>query len=145
MLYSAISRVEPSAGAVQALRVSRGQDSRTARGHGRPHVAPASSPPRPPSPDAITFARESNVNLLDVDRAAEPDRKAHTDEQAQLLAAPGWRILAPDVRRCGVKMVKTGRRARVAVRWGCSNYPQVQDHDADAWCLMFRLVACGVG
>jgi len=77
------------------------------------------------TPDAITFARENGVNLLDVDGLLGLISKRTPDEQAALLAV----ALEGDYRRptcvnCGVKMVERAPRKGGSAFWGCTNYPR---------------------
>jgi len=77
------------------------------------------------TPDAITFARENGVNLLDVDGLLGLIGKRTPEEQAELLnvALNGdyWR---PTCVNCGVKMVDRTPRKGGSAFWGCMNYPQ---------------------
>lgn len=77
------------------------------------------------TPDAIAFARESGVNLLDVDGLLGLIARRTADEQAELLAV----ALEGDYRRptcvnCGVKMVQRVPRKGGSAFWGCSHYPR---------------------
>lgn len=77
------------------------------------------------TPDAITFARENGVNLLDVDGLLALIGKRTSEEQAELLAVAldgdYWR---PTCVNCGVKMVDRTPRKGGSAFWGCSNYPK---------------------
>jgi len=77
------------------------------------------------TPDAITFARENGVNLLDVDGLLSLIGKRTPDEQAELLAVAldgeYWR---PTCVNCGVKMVDRSPRKGGRAFWGCSHYPK---------------------
>lgn len=77
------------------------------------------------TPDAITFARENGVNLLDVDGLLSLIGKRTPDEQAELLAVAldgdYWR---PTCVNCGVKMVDRTPRKGGSAFWGCANYPK---------------------
>ena len=77
------------------------------------------------TPDAVTFAREAGVNLLDVDGLLGLIGKRTPDEQAELLAVAldgdHWR---PTCVNCGLKMVDRTPRKGGSAFWGCSNYPK---------------------
>lgn len=77
------------------------------------------------TPDAITFARENGVNLLDVDGLLGLIGKRTPDEQAELLAVAldgdYWR---PTCVNCGVKMLDRTLRKGGSAFWGCTNYPR---------------------
>jgi restriction system protein len=77
------------------------------------------------TPDAIAFARENGINLLDVDGLLGLIGKRNPDEQAELLAVAldgdYWR---PTCVNCGVKMVGRAPRKGGSAFWGCSNYPK---------------------
>jgi len=77
------------------------------------------------TPDAITFARENGVNLLDVDGLLGLIGKRTPDEQAELLAVAldgdYWR---PTCVNCGVKMLDRTPRKGGSAFWGCTNYPR---------------------
>ena len=77
------------------------------------------------TPDAITFACENGVNLLDVDGLLSLIEKRTPDEQAELLAVAlegeYWR---PTCVNCGVKMMDRSPRKGGRAFWGCSNFPQ---------------------
>jgi restriction system protein len=77
------------------------------------------------TPDAVTFARENGVNLLDVDGLLGLIGKRTPDEQAELLAVAldgdYWR---PTCVNCGVKMLDRTPRKGGSAFWGCTNYPR---------------------
>lgn len=77
------------------------------------------------TPDAVTFARENRVNLLDVDGLLGLIAKRTPEEQAELLAVAldgdYWR---PTCVNCGVKMVDRTPRKGGSAFWGCTNYPR---------------------
>ncbi|MEY4429558.1 MAG: hypothetical protein RLZZ182_2247 [Pseudomonadota bacterium] len=77
------------------------------------------------TPDAITFARENGVNLLDVDGLLGLIGKRTPDEQSELLAVAldgdYWR---PTCVNCGVKMLDRTPRKGGSAFWGCTNYPK---------------------
>lgn len=75
--------------------------------------------------DASAFARENDVNLLDVEKLLTLIAKRTTDQQSALLAVAlegdYWR---PTCVNCGVKMVDRTPRKGGSAFWGCSNYPK---------------------
>lgn len=75
--------------------------------------------------DAITFARENGVNLLDVDGLLRLIGQRAPGEQAELLAVAlegdYWR---PTCVNCGDKMVERAPRKGGSTFWGCSHYPR---------------------
>jgi restriction system protein len=75
--------------------------------------------------DAIAFARDNGVNLLDVNRLLELIAKRDPGEQAQLLdvALEGdyWR---PTCASCGTKMVERTAKAQGNGFWGCARFPR---------------------
>ena len=77
------------------------------------------------TPDAIAFAKDNGINLLDVDALLGLIGKRTPDEQADLLAVAlegeYWR---PTCVNCGIKMVERSSRQGGAPFWGCSNYPK---------------------
>ena len=77
------------------------------------------------TPDAITFASENGVNLLDVNGLLGLIARRSTDEQAEMLAVAldgeYWR---PTCVNCGIKLVCKAPRNGGSAFWGCSNYPK---------------------
>ena len=77
------------------------------------------------TPDAITFARDNGINLLDVDGLLALIRKRTVEQQDALLdvALQGeyWR---PTCVTCGEKMVDRTPRKGGSAFWGCTNYPR---------------------
>ena len=75
--------------------------------------------------DAVAFAGENGVNLLDVGGLLGLIGKRTPDEQAELLAVAlegdYWR---PTCVNCGVKMVDKAPRKVGSAFWACSNYPR---------------------
>ena len=75
--------------------------------------------------DAVAFAGENGVNLLDVGGLLGLIGKRTPDEQAELLAVAQegdcWR---PTCVNCGVKMVDKAPRKGGSAFWDCSNYPR---------------------
>jgi restriction system protein len=77
------------------------------------------------TPDAIAFAKDNGLNLLDV-QALLALISRRTDEQRQALlnvALEGdyWR---PTCVNCGTKMVARSPRKGGAAFWGCESYPR---------------------
>lgn len=77
------------------------------------------------TPDAIAFAKDNGINLLDVHALTSLIAKRSPEQQAALLdvALEGeyWR---PTCASCGIKLVKREPRNGGAAFWGCTNYPR---------------------
>ena len=77
------------------------------------------------TPDAVTFARDNGINLLDVDGLLALIGQRTAEQQADLLAVAMegeyWR---PTCVNCGVKMVDRTPRKGGTGFWGCVNYPR---------------------
>ena len=77
------------------------------------------------TPEAIAFARDNGINLLDVDGLIGLIRKRTVEQQDALLdvALQGeyWR---PTCVNCGDKMVDRTPRKGGSAFWGCTNYPK---------------------
>lgn len=77
------------------------------------------------TPDAIAFARDNSINLLDVDSLLTLICKRTAEQQAALLnvATEGdyWR---PTCVNCGDKMIDRTPRKGGSGFWGCVNYPR---------------------
>lgn len=75
--------------------------------------------------DAMTFARENSINLLDVSGLLALIAKRTPDQQQALLAVAlegdYWR---PTCVNCGIKMVERNPRNGGKAFWGCTNYPR---------------------
>lgn len=75
--------------------------------------------------DAVTFARESGINLLDARGLLDLINKRTPEQQAELLAVAldgdYWR---PTCVNCGVKMVDRLPRGGHSPFWGCTNFPR---------------------
>ena len=77
------------------------------------------------TPDAVTFARDNGINLLDVDGLLGLIGKRTAEQQASLLAVAMegdyWR---PTCVNCGVKMIDRTSGKGGSHFWGCVNYPR---------------------
>jgi restriction system protein len=77
------------------------------------------------TPDAVTFARDNGINLLDVDGLLGLIAKRTSEQQDALLAiameGEYWR---PTCVNCGVKMVDRTPKKGGNGFWGCANYPR---------------------
>ena len=75
--------------------------------------------------DAVTFARDNGINLLDVDGLLGLIGMRTAEQQASLLAVAMegeyWR---PTCVNCGVKMEDRRPRNGGSAFWGCRNYPR---------------------
>ena len=75
--------------------------------------------------DAVAFAHDAGINLLDVTRLLELIARRTAEQQAELLAVAldgeYWR---PTCVNCGTKMVSRQPRSGGSPFWGCSNYPR---------------------
>lgn len=75
--------------------------------------------------DAIAFAKETGVNLLDVKKLLALIAERSQDQQRALLsiALEGnyWR---PTCVNCGIKMVDRNPRKDGSAFWGCAGYPR---------------------
>ena len=77
------------------------------------------------TPDAIAFAKDNGVNLLDVRALLDLIAKRSSDQQAALLKAAlegeYWR---PTCVNCGTKMIERSPRKGGSAFWGCPSYPK---------------------
>lgn len=77
------------------------------------------------TPDAVAFANDNGINLLDVWALLGLIAKRSVDQQAALLAialeGEYWR---PTCVNCGTKMVERSPRKGGSVFWGCRSYPK---------------------
>ena len=77
------------------------------------------------TPDAIAFAKDNGVNLLDVRALLDLIAKRTSDQQAALLKAAlegeYWR---PTCVNCGTKMIERSPRKGGSAFWGCPSYPK---------------------
>lgn len=77
------------------------------------------------TPDAVAFARDNGINLLDVDGLLDLIAKRTSEQRGALLAVAiegeYWR---PTCVNCGVKMLDRTPRNGGAAFWGCVNYPR---------------------
>jgi restriction system protein len=77
------------------------------------------------TPDAIAFARDNSINLLDVDGLLGLIKRRTPEQQQALLAVATdgdyWR---PTCVNCGDKMVDRTPRKGGSGFWGCVNYPR---------------------
>lgn len=75
--------------------------------------------------DAVAFARENGIHLLDVEGLLGLIARRSAEEQAELLAVAlegdYWR---PTCVNCGVKMVERRPRSGGPAFWGCRAYPR---------------------
>lgn len=75
--------------------------------------------------DAITFAKESGVNLLDVKALlALIATRSEQQQQALLVVALEGDYWRPTCVNCGIKMVERSPRKGGAPFWGCESYPR---------------------
>ena len=77
------------------------------------------------TPDAVAFARENGINLLDVSAMMTLISQRSPEQQAALLAVAlegeYWR---PTCVNCGTKLVERAPRNGGANFWGCPTYPK---------------------
>ena len=77
------------------------------------------------TPDAIAFAKDNGVNLLDVRALLDLIAKRSADQQQALLAVAlegeYWR---PTCVNCGTKMIERSPRNGGSTFWGCPGYPK---------------------
>lgn len=104
-----VDKVRELRGVMAAKNISRGQFATTSTF----------------TDDAIAFAKENGINLLDVKALLALIAK-RTDEQKQALLAIAlegdyWR---PAYVNCGIKMVERNPRKGGAAFWGCEGYPR---------------------
>ena len=75
--------------------------------------------------EAISFAKESGVNLLDVKKLLALIAERNKEQQRALLSialrGDYWR---PTCVNCGIKMVERNPRKGGAAFWGCEGYPR---------------------
>ena len=77
------------------------------------------------TPDAIAFAKDNGVNLLDVRALLDLIAKRSADQQAALLkVALGGEYWRPTCVNCGTKMIERSPRNGGPAFWGCSSYPK---------------------
>jgi restriction system protein len=77
------------------------------------------------SDEAIAFARDNGINLLDVDGLLALIAKRTPEQQRALLAVAYedeyWR---PTCVNCGIKLTERTPRGGGRPFWGCANYPR---------------------
>jgi restriction system protein len=104
-----VDKIRELRGVMAAHNVSRGQFATTSTF----------------TPDAVAFARDNGVNLLDVSGLLALVAKRSAERQQELLevALEGeyWR---PTCVNCGIKMSNKTPRKGGTPFWGCSNYPR---------------------
>ena len=77
------------------------------------------------TPEAIAFARDNGINLLDVDGIlALISRRTAEQQQALLAVAMDGDYWRPTCVNCGDKMVDRTPRKGGSAFWGCVNYPR---------------------
>ncbi len=103
-----VDKVRELRGVMAAKEISRGQFATTSTF----------------TDDAITFAKENGVNLLDVKALLALIAKRSQEQQQALLAlaleGEYWR---PTCVNCGTKMVERAPRKGGKPFWGCAGYP----------------------
>ncbi len=76
------------------------------------------------TPDAVAFARDNGIHLLDVARLLDLIRTRTPEQQSELLAVAlegdYWR---PTCVNCGIKMIDRQPRGGGAAFWGCTRFP----------------------
>jgi restriction system protein len=104
-----VDKVRELRGVMAAHDVKRGQFATTSRF----------------SDEAIAFARDNGINLLDVDGLLALIGKRTAEQQQELLdvAYEGeyWR---PTCVNCGIKLVERRPKSGAAPFWGCTNFPR---------------------
>jgi len=104
-----VDKIRELRGVMAAHNVSRGQFATTSTF----------------TPDAVGFARDNGVNLLDVSGLLALVAKRSADQQQELLAVAlegeYWR---PTCVNCGIKMTNKTPRKGGTPFWGCANYPR---------------------
>lgn len=104
-----VDKVRELRGVMAAQGVSRGQFATTSTF----------------TPDAVAFARENSINLLDVSGLMKLISLRTPEQQAALLAVAlegeYWR---PTCVNCGTKLVERTPRNGGANFWGCPTYPK---------------------
>ena len=77
------------------------------------------------TPDAVAFARENGVNLLDVDALLALIAQRTPEQQQALLdvalAGDYWR---PTCVNCGIKLVERAAKGGGGRFWGCTEFPR---------------------
>lgn len=77
------------------------------------------------TPDAVAFARENGVNLLDVDALLALIAQRTPEQQQALLdvalAGDYWR---PTCVNCGIKLVERAAKGGGSRFWGCTAFPK---------------------
>jgi len=77
------------------------------------------------SPDAVAFARENGIDLMDSGKLLNVIGKRTPEQQRALLAVAlegeYWR---PTCASCGIKLVERKSRRDGKAFWGCQNYPR---------------------
>lgn len=77
------------------------------------------------TPDAVTFARDNGINLLDVDGLLGLIGKRTAEQQDALLGvALEGEYWQPTCVNCGVKMLDRTSGKDGSHFWGCMNYPR---------------------
>lgn len=77
------------------------------------------------TPDAVAFARENSINLLDVDALLALIAQRTPEQQQALLAVAlsgdYWR---PTCVNCGIKLVERTAKGGASRFWGCTAFPR---------------------
>ncbi len=77
------------------------------------------------TPDAMAFAGQNSINLLDIDGLLKLIAQRTHEQQAELLAvALAGEYWRPTCVNCGDKMTERLPRSGGQPFWGCSNYPR---------------------
>jgi restriction system protein len=77
------------------------------------------------TPDAVTFARENSINLLDVDALlALIDKRTPEQQQALLEVALEGDYWRPTCVNCGSKLVERVAKGGGSRFWGCAGFPK---------------------
>lgn len=76
------------------------------------------------TPDAVEFARQNGIHLLDIDGILQLIDKRPQEDQAALLAvATEGEFWRPTCVNCGTKLVARPGRSGGKPFWGCSSFP----------------------
>ncbi len=77
------------------------------------------------TPDAIAFARQNGIHLLDIEGILRLiDKRSQEDQAALLAVATEGEFWKPTCVNCGTKLVARRGRAGGKPFWGCSSFPR---------------------
>lgn len=77
------------------------------------------------TPDAIEFAKQNGIHLLDIEGILRLiDKRSQEDQSALLAVATEGEFWKPTCVNCGTKLVARSSRSGGKPFWGCSSFPR---------------------